>query len=268
MGRCWFHHGTPGSACGYRIVEEPAHERGLRVVWISRPGYGDSSRQPGRRVVDIVSDTAEVLDALGVNSCVVGGGSSGGPHALACAALLDPAMAALVVSSHATFDAERLDYLAGMGEDNIAEYGAALKGEETLRNYLDNLREQLLGVAVDGFIEAFSSSLPEVDRAVLTDEFAEDAIADVQEALRVGVDGWVDDMLAFTKPWGFDLEEVTRPTMIWHSSEDLLKPLAHGRWLASHVPEASMHLFEGEGHLSTWQSTPTMLDELLAATQA
>jgi hypothetical protein len=71
-----FHHGTPGSASGYRVVEGPAHERGLRVVWMSRPGYGDSSRQRGRRVVDVVSDTAEVLDALGVDTCLVGGGSS------------------------------------------------------------------------------------------------------------------------------------------------------------------------------------------------
>jgi pimeloyl-ACP methyl ester carboxylesterase len=93
-----FHHGTPGSGSGYRIVEEPAHERGLRVVWMSRPGYGDSSRQPGRSVVDVVPDTAEVLDALGVHTCSVGGGSSDGPHALACAAHLDPAKAVLVVS--------------------------------------------------------------------------------------------------------------------------------------------------------------------------
>jgi pimeloyl-ACP methyl ester carboxylesterase len=143
-----FHHGTPGSASGYRVVEGPAHERGLRVVWMSRPGYGDSSRQRGRRVVDVVSDTAEVLDALGVDTCLVGGGSSGGPHALACAARLDAAQAVLVVSSHAPFDAEGLDYLAGMGDTNLSVYGAALDGEETLRRYLDADRERLLGVNV------------------------------------------------------------------------------------------------------------------------
>jgi pimeloyl-ACP methyl ester carboxylesterase len=258
-----FHHGTPGSASGYRIVEEPGHERGLRVVWISRPGYGDSTRQAGRSVVDIVSDTAEVLDGLGVDTCLVGGASSGGPHALACAARLDSALAVLVVSSHAPFDAEGLDYLSGMGEDNLDVYGAALDGEETLREYLEADRNQLVDVTVEGFIDAWSSLLPEVDRAVLTDEFGEDVIADVQEAIRTGVDGWVDDMLAFVKPWGFDLEEITTPTIIWHSSEDLLNPFAHGQWLARHVPAATSHLLEGEGHLSTWQAAPAMLDELL-----
>ena len=262
-----FHHGTPGSASGYRIVEEPAHERGLRVVWISRPGYGDSTRQPGRSVVDIVSDTAEVLEAFGVDSCLVGGGSSGGPHALACAARLDTVQAALVVSSHAPFEAEGLNYLAGMGEDNFAGYGAALHGEETLRQHLEAQRDELLEVTVEGLIGAWVSLLPDVDQAALTEEFGEDAVADVKEAIRNGVDGWVDDMLAFVKRWGFELAEITKPTLIWHSSEDRFNPIAHGQWLADNVPASSSHFLQGEGHLSTWQATPTMLDQLLAAAQ-
>lgn len=262
-----FHHGTPGSASGYRIVEDPAHARGLRVVWISRPGYGDSSRQPGRSVVDIVSDTAEVLEALRVDSCVVGGGSSGGPHALACAARLNAAQAALVVSSHAPFQANGLNYLAGMGEDNLAVYGAALHGEGTLRQHLEAQRDQLLGVTVGGLLKAWASLLPEVDQAALTEKFGEDAVADVQEAIRTGVDGWVDDMLAFIKHWGFDPAEITTPTLIWHSSEDRFNPLAHGQWLANKVPASSSHFLKGEGHLSTWHNTPTMLDELLSASQ-
>jgi pimeloyl-ACP methyl ester carboxylesterase len=262
-----FHHGTPGSASGYRIVEDPAHERGLRMVWISRPGYGDSTRQPGRRVVDIVSDTAEVLEALGVDSCLVGGGSSGGPHALACATRLDTVQAALVVSSHAPFEAEGLNYLAGMGEDNFAVYGAALHGEETLRKHLEAQRDELLEITVEGLLEAWASLLPEVDQVALSEEFGEDAVADVEEAIRTGVDGWVDDMLAFTKQWGFELDEINKPTLIWHSSEDRFNPIAHGHWLADNVPASSSHLLQGEGHLSTWQATPTMLDQLLAAAQ-
>jgi len=261
-----FHHGTPGSGRGFRILEQPAHERGLRVVWMSRPGYGDSSRQPGRSVVDIVSDTAEVLEYLGVDSCVVGGGSSGGPHALACAARLDVAKAVLVVGSHAPFDAEGLDYLAGMGDDNITEYRLAVEGEEALRAHLLSKREGLLAASINGFIEEMSSLLPDVDRAVLTDDFGEDVIADVQGALRTGVDGWVDDALAFVKPWGFDLDEVTIPTTIWHGSEDRFNPVAHGQWLAAHVPAASGHFLEGVGHLSTWQASPSMLDGMLART--
>ena len=261
-----FFHGTPGSAVIDRSVVEPAHERGLRVVSWSRPGYGDSTRQPGRRVVDIVSDTAEVLTALDVESCVVGGGSSGGPHSLACAARLDSAKAALVVASHGPFQAEGLDFLAGMGEDNIAEYGAALRSEAALRTHLEEGREQLLDVTLDQLLQGLSSMLPDVDRSVLTDEFGEDVIAGLQEGLRNGIDGWLDDSLAFVNPWGFELDEITIPTMIWHGSEDLFNPFRHGQWLADHIPGAVGHLREGEGHLSLWEAFPTMLDQLLEST--
>ncbi len=260
-----FFHGTPGSAVNDRSVLKPAHDRGMRVVAWSRPGYGDSTRQPGRKVVDVVSDTAEVLAGLRVDSCVVGGGSSGGPHSLACAARLDAASAALVVASHGPYEAEGLDFLAGMGEDNVAEYSAALNGEESLRLYLEAEREQLLDVTVDQLMQAFSSMLPDVDRSALTDEFGEDAIAGIQEALRNGVDGWLDDDLAFVSPWGFELDEIAIPTMIWHGSEDLFNPFSHGRWLADNIPRAAAHLYAGEGHLSLWQNFPTMLDELLAS---
>ena len=260
-----FHHGTPGAAVRDRLIEQPAAERGFRVVSWSRPGYGDSTRQPGRRVVDVVADAEAVLAALGVNSCVVGGGSGGGPHALACAARLEAARAVLVVAGVAPFDADGLDFLAGMGEDNIVEFGHAVAGEELLRPYLDAEREQPQGTVVE-LVDLLSSLLPEVDRRVLTDTFAEDVIASMQEALRTGVDGWLDDDLAFVQPWGFDLDRISTPTLIWHGSEDQFSPIAHGRWLASHVPGASGHLLDGEGHLSMWvDRIPAMLDELLAA---
>lgn len=207
-----------------------------------------------------------MLQHLAADSCLVGGGSSGGPHALACAARLDAAQAVLVVGSHAPFEAEGLDYLAGMGDDNITEYSFALKGEEALRAHLLTEREDLLAASIDGLVEALSSLLPDVDRAALTDEFGEDVMSDVQEALRTGVDGWVDDALAFVKPWGFDLDEIAVPTTIWHGSEDQFNPIAHARWLAANVPDAAGHFLEGAGHLSTWQASPSMLDELLANT--
>ena len=67
-----FHHGTPGAATPIRVLERAAHERGLRMVTMSRPGYGGSTRQPGRSVVDVVSDTAAVLATIGATRCVVG----------------------------------------------------------------------------------------------------------------------------------------------------------------------------------------------------
>ena len=114
--------------------------------------------------------------------------------------------------------------------------------------------------------EEVSQLLPEADKAVLTGEFSEDMVAGLREALRVGVDGWLDDDLAFARPWGFDLAEISVPTMIWQGSEDLMVPFGHGRWLAAHVPAAAAHLREGEGHLSVGiGAMEAMLDELVAA---
>jgi pimeloyl-ACP methyl ester carboxylesterase len=260
-----FHHGTPGAARPSRALERAVHARGLRFVAMSRPGYGSSARNAGRAVADVVPDVEAVLTSLGTDRCVVAGWSGGGPHALACAARLKSAAAVLVISGVGPWGADDLDWLAGMGQDNVEEFGAALEGEAALRDYLDAHRPELQQVAPDSIITALSSLLPEVDRAVLTSEFAEDVAGSFHEALRVGVDGWLDDDLAFAKPWGFDLEEISAPTALWQGSEDLMVPVAHGEWFAKHLPQAATHVVPGEGHLSVGLGhLEQMLDELLA----
>ena len=264
-----FHHGTPGAAVREQLLETPAYELGLRVVSWSRPGYGDSTRQPHRRIVDVVSDAQAVLDALGVESCLVAGATGGSPLALACAARLPAADAALVVSPVAPFDADGLNWLAGLGEDNAIATGHALVGEDSLREYLASERDVMLAVTAAQVIESLSTLLPEVDRAELTGALAEDIIAGLHEGLRTGVDGWLDDSLSLIRPWGFDLEEIDIPTMIWHGSVDSLSPPAHGRWLTEHVPDTTGHVLDGMGHLSLWATqVPAMLDELLHAVPA
>jgi pimeloyl-ACP methyl ester carboxylesterase len=259
-----FHHGTPGAATPIRALERAAHERGMRLVTSSRPGYGDSTRQPGRRVIDVVEDTVSLLHAIDADRCLVAGWSGGGPHALACAAHLPAAAAVVVIASLAPYDAEGLDWMSGMGEDNVSEMSAATAGEEQLRSFLDELRPHLKSVDAAGIISSLANLLPEVDRAVLTDEFGDDMAASFQEALRTGIDGWLDDDLAFTTPWGFDLAEVSAPTTVWQGSEDLMVPFSHGRWIASKLPGASVHLEQGEGHLSVGVGAlDRMLDEVV-----
>jgi pimeloyl-ACP methyl ester carboxylesterase len=257
-----FHHSTPGAATPARALQRAAHARGLQLVTTSRPGYGRSTRQAGRAVVDVVADTR----AIGADRCLVAGWSGGGPHALACAARLDHAVAALVISGVAPFEAEGLDWTAGMGKENVTEFELAARGEGELRPYLDDTREHLKDITVASVISSFETLFAAVDRAVLTDEFGEDVAAGFQEGLRTGVDGWLDDDLAFTTAWGFDLEEISVPTVIWQGSADLMVPFAHGQWLSTHVPGASAHLEQGEGHLSIGiGAIDRMLDELVAA---
>jgi len=261
-----FHSGTPGAATPVRTLDRAAHARGLRLVTTSRPGYGDSSRQAGRRVVDVAADTAAVLAAIGAERCLVAGWSGGGPHALACGARLSAAAAVLVIAGVAPYAAEGLDWMSGMGEENIAEFSEAIRGEDELRSYLLGLREQLKDITAEDVAASFETLLPDVDRAVLTGEFSEDVAGNFREALRTGVDGWLDDDLAFVRPWGFGLDEISVPTMVWQGSADLMVPFSHGQWLASQIPGVSAHLEGGEGHYSVGLGAlDRMLDELMDA---
>lgn len=257
-----FHHGTPGSVVQARAVARAAHARGLRLVTTSRPGYGASSRHPGRTVADVAADTAAVLDSMQVRRCVVAGWSGGGPHALACGArLADRVAAVAVIAGVAPYPAEGLNWMAGMGEQNVEEFGAALAGEKELRGYLEAHASELRDASPEGLVAALDTLLPDVDRAVLTDEFGVDLAESIHEALRVGVDGWVDDDLAFTRPWGFTVDEVRVPTSVWQGEADLMVPFAHGQWLATRIPGVAEHLRSGEGHLSIGVGR---LDEIVA----
>ncbi len=261
-----FHHGTPGSVLPRRVMAEQAAERGIRLVTYSRAGYGDSDRHPGRKVADIAADVTAILDHLGVEKAMTAGWSGGGPHALATGALLpDRITGVLSIAGVAPYDAEGLDFLGGMGEGNIEEFGAALKGEAVLRPLLDGMRDELKNATPEAILGELSTLLPEVDRKEITDEAGEEMAANFREALKNSVDGWADDDIAFTVPWGFDLASMRVPTFVWQGSADLMVPFAHGQWLAANVPGATAHLLEGEGHLSVGVGAmPQMLDELRA----
>lgn len=261
-----FHHGTPGSLLPRRVMVQQAAERGIRLVTYSRAGYGDSTRRAGRVVADIADDVTVILDHLGVEKAMTAGWSGGGPHSLATGALLpDRISGVLCIAGVAPYEADGLDFLGGMGEGNIVEFGAALGGEEKLRPVLEEMREELKDATPAAILAELSTLLPDVDRAQITEESGEEMAANFREALKNGVDGWADDDLAFTVPWGFDLSEMSVPTFIWQGSADLMVPFAHGQWLAAHVPGATAHLLDGEGHLSVGVGAmPQMLDELRA----
>jgi pimeloyl-ACP methyl ester carboxylesterase len=259
-----FHHGTPGAATPLRALDRAVHARGLRLVTTSRPGYGGSDRQHGRSVADVAADIAAVLAEIGAERCLVAGWSGGGPHALACGALLPQAAGVLVIAGVAPYGAGGLDWMAGMGADNVTEFSAALAGEDELRPLLAGFGEQLKGVTADEVASSMDTLLPDIDKAVLTGEFAEDMAASFREAVRMSIAGWLDDDLAFMRPWGFSLADIRVPVMIWQGSADLMVPFAHGQWLAGQLPDASAHLEDGEGHLSIGLGAlDRMLDELM-----
>jgi pimeloyl-ACP methyl ester carboxylesterase len=263
-----FHTGTPAGPVSFGPWTDAAVANGLRLVTYGRPGYGRSTAQHGRSVADAASDVAAIVDRLGADVFVTAGHSGGGPHALACAALLpDRCLAAASVASVAPRDADGLDWLAGMGPENVEEFGLAARGEPELTPWLEEQAVGLRSVDPSGLTAALGGLLPAIDQQVLTGELAALIAAELHRALEAGIAGWRDDDLAFTRDWGVDLAAVRVPVSVWQGGQDLMVPLAHGEWLAGHIAGASAHLFEEHGHLSlTVAHIPAIFADL--ATQA
>ncbi len=260
-----FHVGTPNAARLFRAVTGPASALGLRVISYSRPGYGQSSAKPGRTVADCVPDVRAVLDAAGVQEFHTLGWSGGGPHALACAALLpDRCLGAATLAGVAPYPAAGIDFLDGMDESNVAEFTAAFEGTEALTTFLEPMTAVFGGATGNSVVEGMSGLLSSVDREALTGEFADDMAAALRGAVAAGIAGWRDDDLAFVGDWGFALSDIPVPVSVWQGRKDRMVPFAHGQWLAARIPGAEAHLFATEGHLSLVSQLGMILENLVA----
>lgn len=244
-------HGTPQ---GHDLAPElvaAAREVGVRLASYPRPGYAGSTRSPGRTVADCVVDVLTVADALGAQRFAVFGASGGGPHALACGALApDRCAAVATVAGVGPWEMDGLEFLADMGEGNEVEFAAAVEGEEPLRALIGPWREQMLTGGTQGAYAALETVLSPPDREVFSTAFADELHRGFEQALQGGVDGWVDDDLAFLRPWGFGMGDVRAPVQLWQGGQDLMVPPAHGRWLAERLPECTPHLLPDDGHLT------------------
>jgi pimeloyl-ACP methyl ester carboxylesterase len=259
------HGGTPGGLVVDSRIAAAATDRGLRFVLTARPGYEGSTPRPGRRVRDVAADVAGVLDALGAGAFVSIGMSGGGPHSLACAALLPGrCLAAASVAGVGPYRADGLDFLAGMGPENVTEFGLAVRGAEALTPYLEKEAVALREVTGEQVAAAFGGLISAADAGVLTGEFAAELAASLRAAVREGIAGWRDDDLAFTVDWGFSLDTLAGRAAIWQGDQDRMVPYAHGQWLAAHTPGARVHLEPGAGHLTMIVTAiDRILDDLL-----
>jgi pimeloyl-ACP methyl ester carboxylesterase len=261
-----FHHGTPSERTQYPPFAEVAAACGLRLVTYSRPGYGGSSRHPGRVIADCAADTLAIVEQLGARRFYTAGWSGGGPHALACAALLgDRVLSCATIAGVGPFGAAGLDFLEGMGRDNQEEFGAALAGPSQLQAYLERQAQVLAEVTGEQVAAALGDLVSPVDVGVLTGDFAAYLATTFRQAVSTGIWGWFDDDLAFTRPWGFALDQVDVPVVVWQGGQDRMVPFTHGQWLATRVPGARPRLLAEEGHLSiAVASFGKILDDLLA----
>jgi pimeloyl-ACP methyl ester carboxylesterase len=264
-------HGTPGCRLNRYPDDERLAATGARVITYDRPGYGQSDRHRGRAVVDCVPDVAAIAEDLGVDRFVVTGGSGGGPHCLAVAARMgDRVIRARCVVGIAPYPSEGLDWMAGMDPENVKEFGWALEGEATLARQCRRESEAMLGrLAADPATVLGDFQVSEADRAALSHSITQQVMTEaLPETFANGVYGWVDDDLAFTRPWGFDVSEIRVPVEVWYGATDVLVPAAHGRWLGEHVPGAEVTVKTDKGHLGDPDETLSDLAKFVEAARA
>lgn len=248
------HNGTPNSRHLYAPNVADAAQRGLRLIGYDRPGYGGSAPQPGRTVADCAADVQAICDSLGITRLAMWGISGGGPHVLACAALLPGLVsAAASLASPAPCDAEGLDWFDGMGQDNVDDYRLYETDPEASRAKLEKDREVLLAATPDDLMQGWQTLLTPTDAAALTGEVAGFLTWSMQDGLAPGGEGWWEDGVAQSAPWGFDLSQISVPVLVMHGRQDRFVPFGHGEWLAAHIPGAQARLLGSDGHVTLLQ---------------
>jgi pimeloyl-ACP methyl ester carboxylesterase len=253
-------HGTPGSRNGPKPRSTLLHLMGIRLITYDRPGYGGSTRHESRRVADAADDVAAIADYFGIARFSVVGRSGGGPHALACAALLPHRVhRTAVLVGIAPHNAAGLQWFKGMAEDNVREYSTADRDLATLVERL-RLRAERTVHDPETLIEFLRDQMAEADRRVVDQVSIRRLLTDTYlEALRAGPYGWIDDVLAFRDDWGFDFHTITGPVRLWHGADDTFSPLNHTRWLAARIHTAEVQVLTNTAHFGAVEVLPELL---------
>jgi pimeloyl-ACP methyl ester carboxylesterase len=233
---------------------------GVRLIVFDRPGYGESDRKFGRTISDVAADVAAIADALGIDKFAALGRSGGGPHALACAALLPDRItrvAALVGLAPTGVDG--LDWFAGMTEQNVTDYSAARLGHHAVATRLERAAKQIRSDP-RSMLASLYADLTGSDRIVVSDlGIRQMLLSNYAEGLRLSAAGWIDDVLAFTSPWGFDPADIEVPTLLWHGSEDRFTPAGHAAWLGGRIPGAVSIIAPGRSHFDAIDVLPRVV---------
>ncbi|MFJ8044592.1 alpha/beta fold hydrolase [Kitasatospora sp. NPDC096147] len=246
-------HGTPGSRVGPSPRSSVIYRLGVHLIAFDRPGYGESTRFPGRRVASAAADVETIADALGLEDFAVLGRSGGGPHALACAALLAGRVRrAAVLVSLAPRNVEGLDWYAGMTASNERAYHEAELGPHRFAAAFQ-AKSRRMKADPASVIDGLISELSPTDRMVLADSgIRRRLLSTYAAAFRYSADGWIDDVLAFTTDWGFEVKDIAVPVRLWHGADDQLSPVEHSRWLAERIPGAELYLEPGAAHFGAF----------------
>lgn len=252
--------GTPGSRKQYNASGDVPSELGLRYLMADRPGYGGSTRKPGRGIADIADDYAELLDFHGLDRVPATGTSGGGPHVLALAARHPDRVTAISVLVGGTpLEPDEIKQLVGV---NAEGYARAEQGWQSLFEFLVEVRKRLLS---DEGMSGVLSDAPESDRVIMAKpEWRKMSRENTAEAMRQGAEGWADESFAMHGKWDFDPSVIETSVTWWHGDDDKNAPLSAARRIVAKLRNVDLHTWHGEGHFVSITHEKEILEELLA----
>jgi pimeloyl-ACP methyl ester carboxylesterase len=258
----FYFHGHPGSRLEAELAHKPALERGLRIIAIDRPGYGRSDFQPNRRILDWPGDVAAAADALGIDTFAVLGASGGGPYALACG---------FALARRVT----RVGVVSGVGPYNLPHATDGMRWQNRLGFQLGARWPWLASLIMRSMsrqvrrspertVDAVAAAMSGADaEAVQRPDVRTLLAADLKEAFRQGHRGPALDVVLLGRPWGFALEAIGVPVLLWQGEADVLVPPGMARLMAQRIPNCRAQFFPGEGHLLVLQHMAQILDEFI-----
>jgi pimeloyl-ACP methyl ester carboxylesterase len=257
-------HGLSVESLGPRPRGIVLYRLGIRLISYDRPGYPGSDPDPGRDVASAAKDVRTIADYFGIDRFSVVGRSGGAPHALACAALLqDRVISVAALGSLAPQDAyaaDGLDWEDGMTESNVLAFRCAKEDPDTLRVMLKEQAERV-SKGSEGLLKALWPEMGDHDKEVIDDIALRRIIADIHvEALSNNcIDGWADDVIALSRPWGFEPAKITAPVKLWGGKDDVFSPVGHTYWLAGQIAGAEVEIGQGKAHFGAVKTLPKIL---------
>ncbi|KXJ86966.1 Alpha/Beta hydrolase protein [Microdochium bolleyi] len=278
-------HGFPSSRLEAGPLAAIARSLDIRVIALDRPGFGLSTPQPGRTILDFTTDMGDFARAMHIPRFAVGGFSGGGPYALACAyAFPRSTLGAVGLFASGPPWVSAADADDGVGTVRMMSWPRrvmrimALHWPSGLRVLLNGVMGTLrwlsgTGVVVRKTEEWLAAQDRERERhptgkdsdanepAGSLTEGQKSSVSDrrvallriLDEPFRQGSWATVQETKPLTEPtWGFPFESVPhhsdRPVRIWHGAKDVNAPIGAIRYLAERVPGAVLTEYPDDTH--------------------
>jgi pimeloyl-ACP methyl ester carboxylesterase len=245
----FYFHGFPGSRLEAKLAESISLNTHVRFIGIDRPGYGRSSFKAARTFIDWTDDIVELADALEIDRFSILGVSGGGPYAAACACKIP----------------NRLDVvgiICGMGPVDVPGLMRNMPRVYRLGLRFTGRFPQI-ATGLYPFSAFFFRNYPERMLSILSGKVAgPDKIAlknielinvlsaSFREAFCNSLRWPAADVVLYSHPWGFSLEDIDIAVHLWHGEQDRIVPPEMGRYMARSIPNCRATFYADEGHFS------------------